>query len=434
MRWITFFALIVSTTSIAQIKVYFNHSVDHNASSITDAQYSSHLEDTIVKLIDETNTTLEIAVWDNGSSAIVSALNAAHARGVAVRYISSSNSTNSALSGLNAAIPYLERNSGLTSNVMHNKFIVSDHHKVLMGSMNFGMGSMVDDYNNIVIIDDASLANNYLIEFNEMWGASSGNPNTTNSRFGPDKLDNTTHQFTINGSQVGLYFSPSDQTTQQIVNAIDQADHTLEVAMFTFINNDLGDAVIAAEQRGVNVRAIIENVGYIGSEYNGLVNAGVSVQSHATVSYDFHHKYCVIDANYPASDPVVVTGSHNWTNSAETEYDENTLIIHDAIVAGMYLEEFNQRFNELNGTAELSESKEATVQVLQTTDNKLIFLSEGKELTKCVLMDLSGSVLSAKELTGFFDYLTIDHLPTGVYFVQVETKEGYQEVNQIVIR
>ena len=148
------------------IKAYFNQSVNNSISAITDATSSAHLDDTIVALIDLSVNNLDIAVWDNGSSKIVNALNAAHNRGVQVRYITSSNSTNTALSGLNAAIPVLERNSGLTSNVMHNKFIVCDSRYVLSGSMNFGDGSTFDDYNNILIIDNTSLALAYTTEFN----------------------------------------------------------------------------------------------------------------------------------------------------------------------------------------------------------------------------------------------------------------------------
>jgi phosphatidylserine/phosphatidylglycerophosphate/cardiolipin synthase-like enzyme len=113
-------------TQAQSIKAYFNHPVDHSVSTITDANYSSHLEDTIVELINSSNTTLEMAVWDNGSTAIVNAINAAYTRGVAVRYITSSNALNSALGSLNGAIPVFERNSGISSNVMHNKFIIVD--------------------------------------------------------------------------------------------------------------------------------------------------------------------------------------------------------------------------------------------------------------------------------------------------------------------
>lgn len=230
---------------------------------------------------------------------------------------------------------------------MHNKFIVINNELVFTGSMNFGIGSMFEDYNNVVMIHDSALAANYKTEFNEMWGGSGAQPNSTNSKFGPDKTDNTQHSFSVSGTPVYLYFSPTDGTTSRIVDAINTANYKLDIAMFTFINNDLGDAVVAAKQRGVTVRAIIENVSYFGSEYQSLVNNGITVLSHESITYDFHHKYCIIDALYSNSDPIVVTGSYNWTNSAEEDNDENTLIIHDFTLANQYLEEFTQRFNDI---------------------------------------------------------------------------------------
>jgi len=59
-----------------------------------------------------------------------------------------------------------------------------------------------------------------------------------------------------------------------------------------------------------------------------------------------HHKYLVVDAFAPQSDPMVLTGSHNWSYTAESSNDENTLLIHDADIARMYAAEFARRWAE----------------------------------------------------------------------------------------
>ena len=419
------------------IKVYFTKSVDNNASSVTDAQYSSHLEDTIVKMIDETNTTLDIAVWDNGSAKIVTALNNAYGRGVQVRYITSDNAFNSALSGLNSNIPVLQRDATATSNVMHNKFIISDLQNLLIGSMNFGLGSMEDDYNNIVILNDASLCNTYLTEFNEMWGSTGANYNLVNSKFGIDKTDNTTHNFTIGTAAVESYFSPTDQTSSHIISSISSADYTCFVSMFTLTHNDIGDELIAAHNRGVDVRVIMENESYIGSEFSGLVNAGIAVVSHETVPFDFHHKYAVIDAGYASSDPLVITGSHNWTNSAEEEYDENTLIIHDEIVAGNYLEEFMERWNEYTTgfTANENTANENQFYTMVFGSDQIIFNSlDGlNENYFWRLTDLCGKlVLKGKSISG--DRVYFENFETGMYIFSVNTDKNLSRNEIIYIR
>lgn len=419
---VIFSCLFLTSIQAQQIRAYFTKSVDNTVSSLTDATQSTHLEDTICALINATDNTLDIAVWDNGSTAIVAALNAAQNRGVIVRYITSSNSINSALSNLSAAIPVVERNSGLTSNVMHNKFIVSDLTTVLMGSMNFGTGSMHDDYNNVLLINDPALAQTYTVEFNEMWGSSGASPNLALSTFGPDKTDNTTHQFTIGSTAVQSYFSPTDQTTAHIINAINSADYTLDIALFTFINNDLGDAVIAAKNRGVYVRCIIENSSYFGSEYNGLIAAGIPTFSQSSLPNDFHHKYCIIDAFEAGSDPQVVTGSHNWTNSAEDEYDENTLIVHDLVLAQQYTEEFFKRYVESGGVGVSENLLHSPVSFYPNPANGTVFMNNILQLSgELFVYNTSGACVRQFSLNGAESVFNIA-VPAGVYYFLFQTE------------
>jgi phosphatidylserine/phosphatidylglycerophosphate/cardiolipin synthase-like enzyme len=422
---------MVVNTKGQDIRVYFNQSVDNSVSGITDAKSSSHLEDTICALINLTNKSIDVAVWDNGSTNIVTALNNAYARGVRVRYISSTNSLNSALSGLNSSIPVLKRTSGLTSNVMHNKFVIFDSLTLLTGSMNFGLGSMVNDYNNIVIIKNTDLAQNYTAEFNEMWGSSGALPDLDQSKFGPAKTDNTIHSFNINGIPIQNYFSPTDHTTEQIVTAINSADHTLDIAIFTFINNDIGDAVIAAKNRGVTVRCIIENISYIGSEYNNLINNGIIVLSHENIPYDFHHKYCVVDALNSDSDPLVVTGSHNWTNSAEDDYDENILIIHNEIIANQYLEEFSKRFYEFTGMENSNVNNEILLYPNPTTGLIYLHLPIKSHLIFSIL-NLQGDLVRSGEIDS--PKLDLSSLSAGMYFLRIVSEDHQKYLTQKIIK
>ncbi len=374
-RSLIFFLLFLTFTGYSQsekIKVYFNHPVNNSASSIADAIYISHFEDTVVAYIDRIQSTLDIAIYSTESLPIVNAINAAQARGVVVRYIAAANTgtNNSELSSLSASIPMIQRPDD--GEVMHNKFLIMDiadplQATVMTGSANHSNNSLHNDWNNMVIIQDQTLALAFKTEFEEMWGSTGPQPNTANSKFGAAKTDNTPHQFVIDGIPVELYFSPSDGTTSHIVTAVNSANTDMQFAMLTFINNDLGDAVIARHQAGVDVKGIIENIYYIGSEYSSLVSAGVNVLSHFTTLYFMHHKYGIVDANNITSDPLVITGSHNWTSSAETDYDENTLIIHSAEIAGMYFEEFTQTFDNM------------TSAVFANTDNNDVWIFYDKD-------------------------------------------------------
>lgn len=337
------------SNSSGMINVYFNHSVDNTVSTGEDAiAIPGEFTDTIISYIQKAQSTLDISVYNNNMSSIVSAINSAYNNGVIVRYVTDDETANLALAGLNGNIPVLQGND---DGLMHNKILIIDAESegnswVVTGSTNFTDNNLDDDYNNMICIQDQSLAKAFRIEFNEMWGSSGANYNTTNARFGSDKLDDTPHKFVINSIPVELYFSPSDDITSEIINHIETADNDLEFALLTFTKNELGTAVVSAHYDGVDVKGIIENENDNGSEYDYLIENGVNVIPHDN-QYSIHHKYAIIDANNADSDPVLITGSHNWSASAEDRNDENTLVIFDATIANLYYQEFNMRWQEL---------------------------------------------------------------------------------------
>jgi len=400
-----------------KIKVYFNHSVNNNASAIADAVYISHFEDTVVAYINRIQSTLDIAIYSTESLPIVNAINAAAARGVVVRYIAAANTgtNNSELASVSSSIPLIQRPDD--GEVMHNKFLIMDiadplRATVMTGSTNHSNNSLHNDWNNMVIIQDQLLAMAYRTEFEEMWGSTGNQPNLSYSKFGAAKTDNTPHSFTIDGIPVELYFSPSDGTTAHIETAIRSANTDMQFAMLTFINNDLGDAVVDIHNQGVDVKGIIENIYYIGSEYNSLLNAGVNVLSHFSTLYFMHHKYGIVDANNPTSDPLVITGSHNWTKSAEEDYDENTLIIHSAEIAGMYYEEFTQTYNTM--TSVIVNDYYHNRNVYYESERKMIIILNTEKVNSEVY-DISGRVVAVGS-TGEID---MSGRPSGLYLVKI---------------
>lgn len=412
--------------SSGEIKVYFNRSVDNTASPLADALQITALEDTLVAYIARCQTTLDVCNYNTGSLPIVQAINAAQARGVQVRYIAAADevTNNDELDQLSPAIPLLQRPDD--GEVMHNKFLLldaanADRCWVITGSANHTNNSLHQDYNNVILIQDQSLVQAYELEFEEMWGSSGTMPNAANAKFGAAKSDNTPHQFTIGGRSVQLYFSPSDGTSAKIEQALLSAQTDLSFAVFTFIHNDIGDAVKNREQAGVWVRGIIENIYYLGSEYAGLQSAGVAVQSHFSVPDWLHHKYGVVDATNVASDPLVITGSHNWTNSAEEDYDENTLIVHDAAIAAMYWEEFSMRYNEL--TTGLATLPAPVCRLYPNPTAHWIRIESPEAIELLRLVDAQGRVVREVKPAAVqvFD-MDCSDLPAGLYWLQVQTK------------
>ncbi|MFT6320537.1 MAG: hypothetical protein ACJAT4_001463, partial [Granulosicoccus sp.] len=274
--------MATASNSSGKMNAYFNHSVDHSVATDELATYTPNIVDTIISYLDLAQQSLDITMYEAENQAIVDAINAADDRGVTVRVISDDMGTNELFDGLNTNISYLEGNA---TGIMHDKFFIIDCEDVdnawvLTGSMNHTVNNLGWDYNNVITIQDQSLARAYTLEFQEMWGSDGAQFDLTNSKFGNEKSDNTPHHFSINNIDVELYFSPTDGTAQRIVEAIDAAESELAFAVLVFTENSLGTAVKNAFDRGVTTQGIIDYVEFNGSEYDFLLANNIEVQDY----------------------------------------------------------------------------------------------------------------------------------------------------------
>jgi len=277
--------------------------------------------------------------------------------------------------------------------------------------------NLFNDYNNIIFIQDKSIAQAYTAEFNEMWGGV----------FGSNKEDNTPHLFNVNGTIMEVYFSPSDQTTSKILKFIEDVNYTLEFGLLSFTRDDLGNSVINKDNEfGVNVRGIIEQQNVTGSEYNNLINNGVNVQTHMGIPNQFHHKYAIADVGVSASNPSVLTGSHNWSTNAESNSDENTIIIHDHAIANIYLQEFEERWNEL------------ATSVNELSDVKIEVFPNPSDGNVNIITESMIEVINIYDIEGKFVQSTISNdfeiLSSGVYFIKITLDNGNNTIRKVIIQ
>jgi phosphatidylserine/phosphatidylglycerophosphate/cardiolipin synthase-like enzyme len=169
------------------------------------------------------------------------------------------------------------------------------------------------------------------------------------SRFGARKLDDTPHRFAIGGRTVESYFSPSDGTNSHILSTLDAAQHSIAFEQLTITRTDLSAKLIAKHQAGLAVRGDLDDDTDTGTQFATLQSAGVDVHLKSGVSGLLHHKYLIVDAESPHWNGVTLTGSHNWSSSANDQNNENTLIVHDPDVANQYLQEFAARYAQFGG-------------------------------------------------------------------------------------
>jgi len=415
------------------IKAYFSQGIDLAASgglAPAGDTYEAVYQETLDR-INAAQQTLDVVMYNTNRSDLVNAVKAAHNRGVRVRYIAAAATANTALK----PPPLFPVLYGNDSALMHNKFLVIDaglpeYAWVMNGSMNWTNTNMVDDHNNTLFIQDQSLARTYELEFNEMWGGSTPQPDLLAGRFGKNKTDNTPHDFVIGGRTVSCYFSPSDQVTRRIEEAVRTADHQASFALFSFTKNELGTAMIAEHNSGTWVRGLIENINDSGAEYDWLRSNGLPVQSHPAAPL-LHHKYAVMDAGYPDSEPTVVTGSHNWSQNAESNNDENTLIIRDIELAVLFQAEFERRWAE-NSTSTASISGQ-TFELFPNPVRDRLFVRQKVDLPEAYMIeirDLSGHLWHTTSTTNPLTEIQWPvSLPAGSYIISLKTDRGVASVS-----
>ena len=346
-----------------KIKIYFNRPVDNALATNYPAVFLNEtMSDTLAAYIDRAKYTIDVAQYDYLSYAsvanIATAINSAYSRGVVVRWIYNGSSPNSALTSLNSGIKTLASPTTSSYGIMHNKFVIIDANSsnvndpiVWTGSADWSQEQIDSDVNNIIIFQDQPLAQAYTAQFNQMWGGTGASPVTANEKFGPNKTDLGQHTFTIGGSTVELYFSPVDGTNTHILDAINSANSQLFFGVYTFTESNDANAIVARKNAGVVTAGIIDQYsnGYSAAT---ILNSGLGamVETYTQSTSIYHSKYLIADACDITSDPLVLTGSHNWTSSADTKNDENTVIIHNADVANIYYQSFYQNFTSMGGT------------------------------------------------------------------------------------
>ncbi len=368
-----------------ELHVYMSFTADETyADPGNEVPESQNMSSHLVGLINTATYSVDAQLYSFSLTNVRDALIAAHNRGCLVRLIiEDSNSHNLADDCLAAGIPYItstfasNHSAGYGYGLMHNKSVVIDARDgdpyndwIWTGSANMSISGN-DDVNNGVKIQDAGLAQAYTLEFNEMWGGDTQTP-TPWALMGSRKADNTPHEFRINGLRIEQYMSPSDAVEEKLEAAAGSADHSIYFAILAFTNYHLSDAMKdrrTALGGNLEIRGVFDESlpacqptggsmywqmsGDPCSDFAWIDPADVWVDYPLPSNRLMHHKYMIVDVNNAGDDPLVVTGSHNWSFSADSVNDENTLIIHDQGVANMFLQEFAQRYHESGGTGEL---------------------------------------------------------------------------------
>jgi comEA protein len=258
---------------------------------------------------------------------------------------------------------------------MHHKFVVIDNKIVITGSANFTTSDIHGDFanpqnrgnaNNLLKINSDRLANLFTQEFNLMWGDGPGGQ--LDSEFGIDKPLRLPQTIAIGETNVTVHFSPNSPKTEWNVtgngligNTLNLATQSVNLALFVFTEQKIANILETKNQQGVKIAALIDPEFAFRNYSEGLDMLGVALANKCKYETDnqpwpipintvgipqlergdkLHHKFGVVDRQ------IVITGSHNWSASANYNNDETLLVLQNPTIAAHFVREFDRLYGK----------------------------------------------------------------------------------------
>jgi len=124
-------------------------------------------------------------------------------------------------------------------------------------------------------------------------------------------------------------FSPWDDAEGLVLRTLASARHSILVQAYVLTSRNIANALQEAKARGVDVRILADKEQMERNESSlipQLAGAGIPIRLETRYSAA-HNKVLVLDADN--AHPVVVTGSYNFSWSAQARNAENLLVLRD---------------------------------------------------------------------------------------------------------
>lgn len=323
---------VVPGSTLSWLKVYFT---DPNPPD----DLGNGIDRYVQPYIDGAKNTIDVTSFDLNLPSLVNALAAASQRGVKVRVVyDGANGNNDlenaatneqpfdAIKVLSAAGVSLV-DGGRDNGLMHDKMIIVDGKVLFMGSWNLSYNDTFRNNNNLLQITEPKLIANYQAKFDDLF---------VNQNFGTHaEVITPNPSLSAGGAQVENFFSPEDEVMEKLVRYVQGAKKSVHFIIFTYTHEDLANAMIDQAEAGLDVQGVIENRGASQGVLPSLYCAKIPVRTDGN-KYTMHHKVMIIDG------ATVITGSFNFTKSADTANDDNVIIIHSPAVAALYEKEYQK--------------------------------------------------------------------------------------------
>ena len=168
----------------------------------------------------------------------------------------------------------------------------------------------------------------------------------------------------------------------RIVNEIKSSKKSVFIAVAWFTNQEIFDVLVQKAQEGCLVFLMVSD---------DAINSNSSIDLDQVNKKYFkvykvgdgdrdlmHNKFCVIDHN------TVITGSYNWTNKAETNFENIVITYDDTILAEKFISEFNKIKNRYYPEEEEQKKEFPLFKIIKRLEilKNYVFLEEIEELEK----------------------------------------------------
>lgn len=388
------------------VKVYFNH---NQAAKYEDPyrhlmRKGDNLEQQIIDVINQAQSTIDLAVMEFRLPNVAKALIAKHSKGVKIRLVIDNNYnkilseyTSEEVSRMNrhdnAAFAELKRYpadalallraSGIEikddtsdgankgSGLMHHKFVVVDEKTTIISSANLTTSDLNGDFsslesqgnaNNLVVIaNNTELGQAFTEEFNYMWQGA----------FKSRKPYRPALTIPVGGGTITLNFSPAkkkeaiEMTSNGIISSyLQEALSSVHIAVFVYSDQTISNTLGEVRERGIEDIKVLVDPDFYGQAYSKAYDAlGVCPtpgkgKRKSKISVN-PWRYPITTVGFPVAPKgdrgvhskmaiidgrLTIAGSHNWSNSGNYSNDETLIAIDNPTVAAHYEREFSRLY------------------------------------------------------------------------------------------
>lgn len=213
----------------------------------------------------------------------------------------------------------------------------------------------------------------------------------------------------------------------RLIEKINGAQKSIHIASFEFDLTPVAQALIAAKQRGVDVRWVTDNESGLGADedpgrgqFAMMQNAGIEVKAD-TRSALMHNKFWIFDGE------TAWTGSTNITVSGIFQQNNNVVVVHSPEVAAIYEREFEEMWAGQFGPKSPSTADQQSVNV-NGTPVQVYFSPEDKVMDHMIQIVSSAQSNIRFMAFSFTDYplakAMIDRAAAGVDTAGIYEKVG----------